>query len=438
MDSGYVQIESIINEACERLGISNPEAYTMRFLNLIITAEKKIYTGSSKTKKYSVYEVGSESFKDGRRILIPHDMLAELKVKEIDDEDKLTIKLIDPCDFDKRGNWILFKEARTKAVVLEYDGLLFDLNDMPVISHNHEEAVVSYLVYMETTTRYFSKKVPRYVYIDSKTEWSDRLGEARGDDMFASPDEHKNAAAEYYAVKLYSYDSACSYKGINDLLLDYTPGDGGGGNPTPGPDKTIKTGSLDIGIDINFPSDYNEGMLRYKEEEQPSDLSSDNYYFNAQQTGRIVFAVPFSAGQVTEIRDAFNANILESEFKAVVDELAELTIYVSKNMMTPAQYKLKFTFVAFSNYIPSERVVGFIESDPNIAIESGVYFEHTLESNIAGTWFMLDNKGTNIILDRDNGVLSGGPLEAGLYNIMIAYQSYDNKEERLTLNITVT
>jgi len=194
MLSGQENIRKVIYEACERLGISNSDAYELRFLSLAIDAEKKIGTGNSIGTIYNRYAPFNKMFPLGRKIILPHQLISDLEVLNENKEP------LDKCKYIVRGNYVLFTEEQKKAIILKFKGLLLDLEKQPFISLNHFEAVVSYLVYMESTTRLHSKKISYYQYKDTREWWQDRLGEARGDDFFSTEKQFSDASLEYHGV----------------------------------------------------------------------------------------------------------------------------------------------------------------------------------------------------------------------------------------------
>lgn len=194
MHSGQEDVRRVIYEACERLGISNSEAYELRFLSLIIDAEKKIGTGNPVGMIYNSYEPKNALFPFGRKLLIPHQVISDLYVLDKNGDQ------LDSCKYKIRGNYVLFSEPQTEIIILKFKGLILDFENQPFISTNHFEAVVSYLVYMETTTRYHSKKAPYYQYKDTREWWQDRLAEARGDDFFSTKEQFEEASLELYGI----------------------------------------------------------------------------------------------------------------------------------------------------------------------------------------------------------------------------------------------
>lgn len=330
MISGFSDLGKVIYEACERLGISNSEAYELRFLGLVVDALNKIGTGNSVGEKYNLYEVGNSSFADGRKLFIPHEMIDNLEVL---DKEGATI---DPCDYSIRGNYVLFKEVQTDPIIIKFRGLLFDIKNEPWISHNHFEAVVSYLVHMENTTRYFSKKIPRYIYIDSKEWWQDRLGEARGNDSFASNEQFEEASAILYSVKLFLESGAlkvCEGESINDLLFTYMNL------------SDIKYGILDLVTPLVVKGDYVEDSTLSPELESTSQDMSDNFYIDITDAGYLTVVVPQSEGTIVAMVDSVGKDIFPNYFNIIKDDVRMIRIYKAVNFLNPGNYKLTFEFL---------------------------------------------------------------------------------------------
>ena len=329
MISGYVDISQVIYEACERLGISNSEAYEMRFMRLILTAEKKIATGLISSKKITLYEPGNVNFLDGKKLILPHDLTSHLSILDSTDNE------IQISDYSLVGKRIVFNDVRTSSVVLEYIGVEFDVNDEPVISSNHEEAVVSYLVYMENFTRYQSKKIPKYIFDDSREWWQDRLGEARGDDAFPDSDGIKKASEEYSCVKMCLLNGEVISNGSNNvaaLIIEYTNL------------SQIYYGILPLADQITVATDYTNTILSNQVESTVGALSSDTFILTTLTVGRLVIVVPYASGLIKFITDAGNNNILDQSFNILKDETKQLTIYVAIEFIIPGDYKLTFGF----------------------------------------------------------------------------------------------
>lgn len=328
MNTGYVNIESTISEACSRLGISNEETYRARFYKLIIDAQIKIGTGAAVGIKYNVYQSGNEFFPDGQRLLMPHEMI-DFHCFYDKDFDK-----IDPCDYVIRGKYVYFKKPfTTDPLILMYNGLLFDLEENPVISYNHNEAITSYLIYMEMTTRYYSKKAPRYMYIDSQNEWSDRLAEARGNDMFPTWEILQTTSAILYSTKLFLKYGTCVCEQSDPLeaLKTYYSL------------KELKYGILPLGEEIVTAEDYT-GNNFTEIETSVGELESGDFVLAVTDPGKFTLIVPFATGEITSMKDALGNEILNGYFNKIDDLARQIFIYVANEFLTEGNYNLTFEF----------------------------------------------------------------------------------------------
>lgn len=329
MITGYCNINQVIYEACERLGISNSEAYELRFLRLILDAELKISTGLISGKKILVYEPGSYFFKDSKKLMLPEDLVDHLSILD------LKKKEIDKYKYIIRGNYIIFSEIKTDPIILEYNGVIFDMNDQPVISLSHFEAVVSYLVYMETTTRYHSKKAAHYEFIDSRDWWQDRLAEARGNDAFPTSNDIKEASGAFHSVKMYLEMGILNVENatnLDDAITEYENL------------SKLFYGILSLDQSITTAEEYNASMLNPITETTSAVLSSNDFILTLSSPGRLVLSVPFNTGNINSMLDAANNNIFEGYFDIYVDELRKITIYVGKEFLNTGSYKLTFGF----------------------------------------------------------------------------------------------
>lgn len=328
MVNGYVDISQVVYEACERLGISNSEAYELRFMKLALVAEKKIGTGLITSHKMNLIEPGSTYFRDGKSLIIPHDLVSHLCILNSEKCE------FDRCDYNIFGKRIIFKEVQLKPIIITYIGVEFDVNDEPIISSNHEEAVISYLVYMENFTRYQSKKIPKYIFDDSRMWWQDRLGEARGDDAFPTSRQIEESSVPLYSVKMYleNGDVNCGSCSLDDLIITY--------------EKMFKVhyGILSLDKTIETASDYNETILNPEIETTTIDLASGNFVLKVTTPGRFTIVLPYSSSFINSMKDSLGNDVFDGYFNIIQDSVKELTIYVAKEFLTAGDYQLTFGF----------------------------------------------------------------------------------------------
>jgi hypothetical protein len=329
MISGYTDISSVIYEACERLGISNSEAYEMRFMRLILDAEMKIATGMITARKVNVYEPGSFSFQDGQTLLIPHELVNNLSVL---DSKKC---VVDKNCYTAVGKRLVFSKVHITPIILTYNGIEFDMNDDPVISQNHKEAVVSYIVYMENFTRRSAKKVTEYAFQDSRDWWQDRLGEARGDDSFPSFEDIKETGGLFHVVgtlHLLNGSVKCSGNTLDDVLSEYNTLD------------RVFYGTLALEDSLVNPEDYNLALLNPQTQTTTLLMSDSEFTITTTEVGRLVIVIPYKSGLINSMKDLFGNDIFEGHFNILKDNVRNITIYVAKEFIVVGEYKLTFGF----------------------------------------------------------------------------------------------
>jgi len=328
MITGYVDIEKIIYEACQRLGISNSEGYEMRFTNLIIDAEIKIGTGSVIGEVLELYQPGSVNFKNGERLLLPNYLVSDLEI--YDSKGCFMSK----ANYKSIGHHIVFSEKQENPIIIKFQGLLLDIENNPYISQHHFEALVTYLVYMESTTRYYKKDIARYMYIDARQDWRDSLGEARGNDFFVTEEQMAEVGLELHSIlRFKNYDKTYNTIDMNSLLDIYETA------------LSIRIGVLPLATTLDVATDYVESdTLTDEVVESVSKLSSDEYTLETTYTGRITVVVPYASGTITSLKDSLNNEIFPNYFDIINDSSREIRIYKAKNFLTASNYKLKFTF----------------------------------------------------------------------------------------------
>lgn len=333
MESGYVHAETVINEAAERLGISNPEAYRLRFKKLLIDAEKKIGTIGTVGFKYYLYEVGSSQFPLGDRLLVPHDLIDNLTILDSSGCE------IDSCSYNIQGNYIRFSPIRTTPIIIKYRGVLLDINGDALIPNNHFEASTCYLMYMYISTRYHTGKSPRYMYKDAQIEWRDRLGEARGNDLF--PDEKGiiEAGQALYNARICKAGQkccdACTSKNIGDLIDEYF---------TSNEDQDMLYGSIPLNVLVEEPFDLTDSLIGTLFSATKEEVEGDDFYNNVTDPSRTIFVVPKAFGEITKMYDSLQNNFFENYFNLIIDNERDYFIYVSKEFVNPYNYKLKIEF----------------------------------------------------------------------------------------------
>lgn len=331
MQSGYVHAETVINEAAQRLGISNPEAYRLRFTKLIVDAEKKIGTIGSVGWKYYLYEIGSHDFPTGDRLLVPHDLIDNLTVLGSDG------CVIDSCQYNVQGNYIRFFPVRTEPVIIKYRGVLLDVKGTPLVPWNHFEATTCYLVFMYLTAEYNSKRAPRYLYHDAKMEWRDRLGEARGNDFFPNEAGIVEAGRALYNARICKAGQkccdACSMEDIDHLIDTWLNGQ-----------SDMLYGAIPRNYILDSPAGLTDSIIATLSSATKVEAEGDEFYNNVEDYQRMIFVVPHAFTQITKMYDSLNNDVFENYFDLIVDNNRDYYIYVSKEFVSPFNYKLKFEF----------------------------------------------------------------------------------------------
>ena len=79
-----------------------------------------------------------------------------------------------------------------------------------MVKEGHEEAIASYLMWKYKAIEYYAGKLPRYIYMDLKQNWSMLCAQARGNDNMPTPIEMNKAAA--------IWNTLVPVKSLNGLL----------------------------------------------------------------------------------------------------------------------------------------------------------------------------------------------------------------------------
>lgn len=79
-----------------------------------------------------------------------------------------------------------------------------------------------------------------------------------------------------------------------------------------------------------------------------------------------------------------------------------------------------------------------ITSSSSVSQATGVENTHTVTADRQGTWFLLNDGGSGLLIDFFTGDLDGTNPSAGSYSLSIAFAGYDQSTAAQTLSLTIT
>jgi len=188
MKGYFIKASDIVARYFENEDISIPNNLN-KFIDLVISAEKKIGTGSTKVPYKRYFRKGIDVELTDTKLAIPSNVNA---INLVSTENG------SPISYFVKGRYLIFNNPGPKdCVAVTYDGLMLDEESgFPLVSANHEDVLFMALELYFIREGYKEGKVPRYVYVDIKTEFEDSVLDVRAQDM--SPDAVTEA--ELYVI----------------------------------------------------------------------------------------------------------------------------------------------------------------------------------------------------------------------------------------------
>lgn len=332
MNSGAFPFDQILQRVSIETGIKNLRPLINDIIILVADAEKEInpYSGFL-LKKKMVHFVGNGVF-NGTSIKKPKDFVELDKVGSCEDG------LCSGQYFENVSHIIICdKQVRTK-ITWTYWALQFDGNGYPVVSYNHSEAVIAFIVWKLYSSKVFMGEGNLVAKRDYQIEFENRCMEARGEDFMPSEDQllsmygnNRMGSIEIYERTLQDYCKSC--ESCLTIIEE---------SETPVQDLTVyfwQNNNTADNIDNVIPLITNEFV-----ETKPFELFSifqQGYIVNYSQIGRICFALKPTELISIQITDALNNDITDIFDTHYFADL-KIKLYVSKNPYTYSSIYFKF------------------------------------------------------------------------------------------------
>jgi hypothetical protein len=328
MISGIVPFEEIVQSIKDETGIENIRPFYEKIRRLIFRAEREIGYGGSVELMKKTYVIAGVSNIDpnfGKFFKFPEDLI-ELEGIGQDCQPVIEYK------YRPTSEGIRFKEKQTVDTVLLYWGLKTDDNGYPMVTRNHEEAVISFILWKLYSAKIFLGIGNMNAAQDYKMTFNLALAEARGDDAFPTLEQWNTLGQLSYTDRrtlidqdVHSYDYCAEYEDeISEPILE----------------KMIKY--WQIGLTDTIESETDLIDLDYIEDKPEYSLKEFKLgkSITFSSVGKIVFLVTNTENDYYSFKDALGNNI-DNAFDSSYIESLKLKVYVSKNLIAPSEILFK-------------------------------------------------------------------------------------------------
>ena len=194
-----ISVKQVVSSVIRNLGVQDAAREFHNFVEWAFEAEKKI--GSLKTfvLKEATLAVSN------KQAVLPVDFIGLIDVKNLNgvyyEPQQKPFKTTNTNGTLNRyymsNGYIRFSSVSDSNIVIAYKSIDTDDEGFPTIEANHEDAVSAYIMYKYKARDYYNQSLPRYIYMDLKTEWSRLCAQARGNDNMPSRNELR-AISKYW------------------------------------------------------------------------------------------------------------------------------------------------------------------------------------------------------------------------------------------------
>lgn len=326
MISGIVPFEEIVQSIKDETGIENIRPFYEKIRRLMFRAEREIGYGGSvelMKKTYVIAKVSSNDLNFGKFFKFPEDLI---ELEGIGQNCQPVIE----NKYRPTSEGIRFKTKQTIDTVLLYWGIKTDDQGYPMITRNHEEAVIAFILWKLYSAKIFLGIGNMNAAQDYKMSFNSALGEARGDDAFPTLEQWNALGQLSYTDRrilidqqVHSYDYCAEYEEeINNVINS----------------KMVKFWQLTLGQKIeDIVPLINSSFLTGKQE-LALEQFKEGHLCTYTAVGRIAFVVTETENEYYQFKD-FLGNNIDNSFNS--NYIENYKIYVSKNIITPSQITFK-------------------------------------------------------------------------------------------------
>ena len=179
-----ISVKQVVSAVIRNMGIQDAAKEFSTFVEWAFEAEKKI--GS-----YCTFIIKEETLNvNNKKIALPDDFLELVDIKNSANIHFTPTTKSFPTKLDGYSSsfkyyvrsGFIHVTGNDSSLDISYQALETDSEGYPTILANHEDAIASYIMYKYKARDYYNQKLPRYIYIDLKKDWSRLCGQARGND----------------------------------------------------------------------------------------------------------------------------------------------------------------------------------------------------------------------------------------------------------------
>lgn len=327
MISGIVPFYEIVESVKDETSIANIRPYYDKIRRLIFRAEREIGYGGSVVIRKRIYESTSPI----KYVKFPEDFI-EFEGVGFD------CRKICQSKYTITPEGIRFKSEQSGPIVLLYWSIGTDQEGYPMVTRNHEEAVVAYIVWKLYSPKIFLGIGNANAAFEYKRNFESLLLESRGDDAFPTLEEWEELGRLSYTdrriliespVKSYSY--CVDYEDeVTPPIIDPTD-----------PEPNVYYWQLD-NINSTIIDEFllvNPTYLATKPNQVLSNFE-DGVPVEYLNVGRICFAVYESDDVNYSIFDILG-NDVTNGFESAYNSTERIKLFVSKNFYIPSTINLK-------------------------------------------------------------------------------------------------
>lgn len=325
MRSGLVPFEEIIQSIKDGTGYENMRSYYDKIRRLIFRAEREIGYGGTIVLRKAVYTL-NQNF-DGRFFPYPDDYI------EFEGVGHNCCPMAN-CEYNFGVNGIRFKKQHAKVIFL-YWGIACDGYGNPIVTRNHEEAVVAYCIWKMYGVRRFLDKGNANTLKDYKDEWISACRSSRADDAYPTLEQYNEIALTSYADRrgLLQLPTA-SYSYCDDLIPENCV-------VAPNETKVYYWQLSSIAEDVDDVENIVDQEYLDSKLFKAVSVFEQGFNVDYNAVGRICFAVQETEAQNWQITDTLNNNVTDA-FDSFYLASLKAVVFVSKEYYSHGNIFFKF------------------------------------------------------------------------------------------------
>jgi hypothetical protein len=330
MISGIVPFESIVESVKDETGIENARPYYEKIKRFIFRAEREIGYGGSVDLMKKTYTVSNSNNSSTDKYFKFPENFIEFEGVGAD------CKKINNINFTVTSEGVRFKEQQKKNIVLVYWGIKTNDEGYPLVTRNHEEAVIAYIVWKIYSQRIFLGIGNMNANVNYQQSFIQQLLEARGDDAFPTIEEWNAIGVLSYTDRRVLIDQpAHSYNFCEEEIEsdEIT-------NPEENQNKVIYYWQAEANETFqNIIDSLETEFFESKDQANLSDFANGKNVVYAD-LGRAVFLITNTEDLYYAFTNSLGSNI-NNAFNEYYSESLQAKLYVSLNMLVPSTVQFK-------------------------------------------------------------------------------------------------